>query len=599
MVAGALALFGPILAREWQRRGGHFRSISGRLFGAPTSIGHSLRKKDVQFPAPSSEEKIPVVIVGGGVAGLSAGWWLRRNGFDHFKLLELDSKVGGNAASGTNQVSRFPWGAHYVPIPGKDAKLARLLFEELGVITGYDANGRPYFNDLYLCHDPEERLLINGFWQEGLIPRHGLAISEQNSEQNEIHRFIALIKSYQEKRGADGKNIFSIPIDTSSRDPEYLSLDQITMVEFLQRHDFHSQALHWYVNYCCRDDFGTRAEETSAWAGIHYFAARGGPIANGVIGKGSIANGPNFEKDRSNDLSHAVLTWPEGNGWLVDRLRERLTDSHASAKNTGTSYGSASVSTQPTEPKDNKEGFDFSDQRILTDALVTSIRQTDESVEVDVFFPQQGKTRRFISEAIIFAAPRFIAGHVIDEWRKQRPEHLKDFEYAPWMVANVTLDQMPTSLNGAALAWDNVMYLGESLGYVVATHQSLERYQTKTVLTVYFPLTGNNPHESRRSALAKSHHDWSQIVTQELELMHPGITDNIVSIDTWIWGHGMIRPVPGFIWGKSREEALNPHGRIFFAHSDMSGVSIFEEAQYRGVEAAKNVLNLLEKHTDA
>ena len=32
---------------------------------------------------------------------------------------------------------------------------------------------------------------------------------------------------------------------------------------------------------------------------------------------------------------------------------------------------------------------------------------------------------------------------------------------------------------------------------------------------------------------------------------------------------------------------VKPLGNIFFANSDLSGFSIFEEAQYRGVEAAK------------
>jgi hypothetical protein len=31
-------------------------------------------------------------------------------------------------------------------------------------------------------------------------------------------------------------------------------------------------------------------------------------------------------------------------------------------------------------------------------------------------------------------------------------------------------------------------------------------------------------------------------------------------------------------------------GNVHFAHTDMSGISIFEEAQYRGVLAAKKVL---------
>jgi len=52
----------------------------------------------------------------------------------------------------------------------------------------------------------------------------------------------------------------------------------------------------------------------------------------------------------------------------------------------------------------------------------------------------------------------------------------------------------------------------------------------------------------------------------------------------------MIRPVLGFIWGKSRQQMLQPGNRIVFAHSDMSGISIFEEAYTRGVQAAEDLL---------
>jgi hypothetical protein len=52
----------------------------------------------------------------------------------------------------------------------------------------------------------------------------------------------------------------------------------------------------------------------------------------------------------------------------------------------------------------------------------------------------------------------------------------------------------------------------------------------------------------------------------------------------------MIRPSVGFIWGGVRQKMKDPLDNIVFAHSDMSGMSNFEEAQYHGVEAAKHVL---------
>ncbi len=52
----------------------------------------------------------------------------------------------------------------------------------------------------------------------------------------------------------------------------------------------------------------------------------------------------------------------------------------------------------------------------------------------------------------------------------------------------------------------------------------------------------------------------------------------------------MIQPRVGFMWGNARRLAAQPRGNISFAHSDLSGFSIFEEAQYRGILAAERIL---------
>ena len=71
------------------------------------------------------------------------------------------------------------------------------------------------------------------------------------------------------------------------------------MQEWMARNKFTSPYLDWYVNYACRDDYGALARDTSAWAGVHYFASRD-PEEKGP------------------------LTWPEGNGWIARQLIERL-----------------------------------------------------------------------------------------------------------------------------------------------------------------------------------------------------------------------------------------------------------------------------------
>jgi hypothetical protein len=74
----------------------------------------------------------------------------------------------------------------------------------------------------------------------------------------------------------------------------------------------------------------------------------------------------------------------------------------------------------------------------------------------------------------------------------------------------------------------------------------------------------------------------------------------VTNIDVRLWGHGMIKPKPGFIFGKEKEEAAKPiEGKIFLAHTDLSGISIFEEAFAQGIHAANAILNIHAKTTGA
>ena len=143
------------------------RTIEGELVHESWVQGHRLRDGG-PFPAPTRERRTSVVIVGGGIAGLSAAWRLQNRGVTDFVLLEMEPDAGGNARSGSNAVSAYPWAAHYVPVPGPKATLVRELFAELGVL-GADGTWR----EETLCQAPQERLFLYGQWQDGLEPRIG------------------------------------------------------------------------------------------------------------------------------------------------------------------------------------------------------------------------------------------------------------------------------------------------------------------------------------------------------------------------------------------------------------------------------------------
>lgn len=74
------------------------KNIAGEIFGASSAIGHQLRTG--KFPVPVSTIRKDVVIVGGGIAGLSAGYTLAKSGKKDFLLLEREVQTGGNSCSG-------------------------------------------------------------------------------------------------------------------------------------------------------------------------------------------------------------------------------------------------------------------------------------------------------------------------------------------------------------------------------------------------------------------------------------------------------------------------------------------------------------------
>jgi hypothetical protein len=91
---------------------------------------------------------------------------------------------------------------------------------------------------------------------------------------------------------------------------------------------------------------------------------------------------------------------------------------------------------------------------------------------------------------------------------------------------------------------------------------------------------------ARAALLKSSWTEWRDFILNDLSRAHPDIRDCVSRVDVMRMGHAMARPVPG-VFGRSRP--TGPRGLIF-ANSDLSGYSIFEEAQFRGVRAADMLL---------
>ena len=160
-------------------------------------------------------------------------------------------------------------------------------------------------------------------------------------------------------------------------------------------------------------------------------------------------------------------------------------------------------------------------------------------------------------------------------------------------MANLSVAVPPARGAGAPLAWDNVLYDSPGLGYVVSTHQQMRLHPQAMVLTYYRALSDLAPAAGREVLLARSREEWAEEVLADIGRAHPEIREITRQLDVVRLGHAMVRPVPGLIWGRARELFAGDAPRLRFAHADISGFSIFEEAQYRGVLAAERTLRRL------
>ena len=191
----------------------------------------------------------------------------------------------------------------------------------------------------------------------------------------------------------------------------------------------------------------------------------------------------------------------------------------------------------------------------------------------------------YVAEWVIFAAPTFLARYVIEGAPPAR-----GFQYSPWLTANLTLDRPPQP-EGQEAAWDNVIFESPALGYVDATHMSIASRQERNVWTYYWSLAEHTPEAGRRLLLDKDWRYFKDAILHDLSRAHPDIGNCVARVDVMRMGHAMVRPSPGFVLSEDRSRWRKPLGRIHFANSDLSGFSIFEEAQYRGVQAADRVIN--------
>jgi len=507
--------------------------LAVRRIGLP--LGHLLRDGAfIDAPLPRAQD-CDVLILGSGAAALSALWCLTRQGQRNVILAEGPERNGNNAAFVSGELCA-PGGAHYLALPSRESVTLREMLADLGILESGAESEVPRFRETDLVFAPMERLHYQGRWQEALLPQ----------QDDDSRRFFALIQRLKRAHGRDGRKVFAIPIVLSSADSEWRALDCLTFAEWLAREGYRSPTLLWYLDYCCRDDYGADAAQVSAFAGLHYFAARGHD-------------------------SEAVLTWPEGLAHLSQLLRE-----HSGL--------------QPLAALPDGESLRFS-QPVAINASAVRIRETDDHVEVLLRDNDSGTLTLLRARQVICAMPLMVAARVVENAARYGLLAGRG-DYAPWLVSNFVLHRFPTEGAGEALAWDNVIYGSGGLGYIAASNQLIRVAKpARTVFTAYSALNHADPATVRQWLLAAPDAELLAFAAQDLTAAYGRrFWHAVEAVDIGIRAHAMRIPRPGYLDDAQLAAVRTHRSRLHFAHSDLSGYSVFEEAAFWGVEVAQRVL---------
>jgi hypothetical protein len=416
-----------------------------------------------------------------------------------------------------------PLGAHYLPLPGPDAHEVRDLLHQLGLLR-VEA-GRTVADERHLCHSPQERLWVEGQWLDGLLP----PAERGSSRERQYQRFSQLVAD------ASSTLRFSIPSSRAAWSSGLAKLDATPFARWLDAAGLDDRGLRWYLDYACRDDYGAGIDSVSAWAGLHYFASRHGFHAPG---------------DDAGAEREGIFTWPDGNAWLTRRLAAPLAE------------------------------------RLHAGALVRRVEATRHEVELDVELLLARRSERWIARQVVLALPLHVAARTVAQPSAALTQAAAQVRHAPWLVANVHLRRPLTDKPGAPPSWDNVLYTpgtdNAALGYVDAMHQSLRPMPGPTVLTAYWAFGDGDAAtvaRQRQALLGEPWSTWSRRVVDDLARAHPDLPAKTARVDLMRYGHAMAIPAPGVRGSAALQALAQPQtSRLHFAHSDLAGYSIFEEA---------------------
>ncbi len=502
------------------------------------------------FPITDNDGAFDVVIVGAGLAGLSAAFYLLRKRSDiRILLLDANDHAGGNA--GRDFGSPLPVVAStagaYCAAPASDH--LKELYREIDLSWEQHRIANPMYSYFFDNETPGIRTGHHG-WN---IDTYGDGLPDvpyKASIVRDLVRCQSTFRNWSEKAGA--------PTDPpESSDPRFDDLTTMTFDTYLTNSlKCDPIVSDFYTRYTI-DCLGGTTRQVNAHSAISFL---------------------------SSDYSGDLFAFPGGTSELARRLVRWLEKPGSSEER-----GRASL-------------------RLNAVALRVDVDVTGANSSATVTCFADGKFHRFAAKAVIIATQAHSARHLVEHLSDSvRTKAFDAFNLVPAIVANVVI-RSAAPLVELGLGY-NQYYWGSKYwaDFVIAdwTTQSRIRSDRPTVLTFIGGNTASQAElpDERVRLLKTPFAAYEASLKNDLSRIMVGTNfefdRDVSAINLYRWGHSLIMPTPGFIFGNARNAegridraqsarrlASSPIGAVSFAGQDTEGTPSVESAIGSGHRAA-------------
>lgn len=250
-------------------------------------ICHSVRD-GASFTLPAaSGDPYDCIIVGGGISGLVAARKLQKIGVTNILLLEKEDPVGGvSKRGGEPGKDLHSQAAAYTVMPYNDNLYE--VYEDLGIITGYDMGGSPIIDPKYLVKPPSNSDYFDGKWYADSWEAGIDALPHPPNVIADLKAFRQDMIDWYNYVGMDGKLGFDTPTDASTEDPAARDLDKMTLAEYVASKGWAPEVSEFFDKYCA-SALGTTHDKCSAWAAVGFLGSEYQPVISQPGGNSHLA----------------------------------------------------------------------------------------------------------------------------------------------------------------------------------------------------------------------------------------------------------------------------------------------------------------------